>query len=84
MGYIINIKFWLNDGRKWSILVDKSKINQMFRMIILIERSCRDQVPELVNIHMPTGKFAISGLRVFGHGKERSICSEGLYCSSYC
>ena len=38
---------------------------------------------KLENIHMPTGKFAISGLRVFGNGNgAKPDPSAGIYCAT--
>ena len=57
------------DGKKWSILADKSS-NKTDVPHDYIELSAPVQAKflRLENIHMPTGKFAISGLRVFGNG----------------
>lgn len=57
------------DGKKWTVLVDKSN-NRMDVPHDYIELSTPVQAKfiKLENIHMPTGKFAISGLRVFGNG----------------
>ena len=61
--------FESSDGKKWNLLVDKSqnKTDVPHDYIELTEpvKTC---YLKLVNIHMPTGKFAISGFRVFGHG----------------
>ena len=58
------------DGRKWSILVDKSKNkSDVPHDYIELKDPVETRFLKLVNIHIPTGKFAISGLRVFGHGK---------------
>jgi hypothetical protein len=57
------------DGKKWTVLVDKSN-NQTDVPHEYVELSTPVQAKyiRLENIHMPTGKFAISGLRVFGNG----------------
>jgi len=57
------------DGKKWAILVDKS-INKKDVPHDYVELATPVQARyiKLENIHMPTGKFAISGLRVFGNG----------------
>ncbi len=57
------------DGKKWNLLVDKSN-NKTDVPHDYVELSAPVQARyiKLENIHMPTGKFAISGLRVFGNG----------------
>ena len=57
------------DGKKWNVLIDKSK-NQTDVPHDYVELSepVQARFIKLENIHMPTGKFAISGLRVFGNG----------------
>lgn len=57
------------DGKKWSVLVDKSNNKtDVPHDYIELEKPVQARFIKLENIHMPTGKFAISGLRVFGHG----------------
>lgn len=63
-------KLWYSvDGKKWSLLIDKSN-NKKDVPHDYVELSAPVQAKyiRLENIHMPTGKFAISGLRVFGNG----------------
>ena len=57
------------DGKKWTLLVDKSN-NQtdVPHDYIELEKPVQAKYIRMENIHMPTGKFAISGLRVFGKG----------------
>ncbi|MFT3902931.1 MAG: discoidin domain-containing protein [Niabella sp.] len=57
------------DGKKWKTLIDKSH-NQtdVPHEYVELEKPVQARYIKLVNIHMPTGKFAISGLRVFGNG----------------
>ncbi|WP_417351053.1 family 43 glycosylhydrolase [Flavobacterium alkalisoli] len=58
-----------NDGKKWSILADKSKnTKDVPHDYIQLEKPAMARYIKLENIQMPTGKFAISGLRVFGKG----------------
>lgn len=58
-----------NDGKKWTVLVDKSKNkNDVPHDYIELEKPIKTRFIKMVNLHMPTGKFAISGLRVFGNG----------------
>ena len=57
------------DGKKWSVIVDKSKNKtDVPHDYVALEKGVQARFIKLENIHMPTGKFAISGLRVFGHG----------------
>ena len=56
------------DGKRWNTLVDKSNNKtDVPHEYIELERPERARFIKLENIHMPTGKFAISGLRVFGN-----------------
>lgn len=57
------------DGKKWTVIADKSN-NKTDVPHDYVELSVPVQARfiKLENIHMPTGKFAISGLRVFGNG----------------
>ena len=55
------------DGKKWQMLVDKSKNKtDVPHDYMELEKPVNARFIKMVNIHMPTGKFAISGLRVFG------------------
>jgi len=57
------------DGKKWSTLVDKSQNKtDVPHDYIELRQPVKTRFIKMVNIHMPTGKFAISGLRVFGNG----------------
>ncbi len=57
------------DGKKWDMIVDKSN-NTMDvpHDYIPLEKPIEARFIKLINIHMAAGKFAISGLRVFGNG----------------
>lgn len=61
--------YYSTDGRKWNLLIDKSN-NQTDVPHDYVELPAPVQARfiKLENIHMPTGKFAVSGLRVFGNG----------------
>lgn len=55
------------DGKKWQMLVDKSKNKtDVPHDYIELSKPVKARFIKMVNLHMPTGKFAISGLRVFG------------------
>jgi xylan 1,4-beta-xylosidase len=57
------------DGKKWEVLIDKSanKTDVPHDYVPLV-KPVQARYIRMENIHMPTGKFAISGLRVFGNG----------------
>jgi xylan 1,4-beta-xylosidase len=57
------------DGKKWNMLVDKSNNKtDVPHEYVELEKPVQARFIKLQNIHMPTGKFAISGFRVFGNG----------------
>ena len=57
------------DGKKWNVLVDKSNNKtDVPHDYVELEKPVQARFIKLENIHMPTGKFAVSGLRVFGNG----------------
>lgn len=57
------------DGTKWTVLVDKStNKTDVPHEYIELSAPVQARFIKLENIHMPTGKFAISGLRIFGNG----------------
>lgn len=57
------------DGRKWNILLDKSgNRTDIPHEYVELVTPVAARFIKLENIHMPTGRFAISGLRVFGRG----------------
>lgn len=61
--------FTSTDGKKWTLLVDKSKNKtDVPHDYIELQKPVKTRYIKMVNLHMPTGKFAISGFRVFGNG----------------
>jgi hypothetical protein len=61
--------YYSGDGKKWNVLVDKSQNNtDVPHDYVELDKPVQARFIKLENIHMPTGKFAISGLRVFGSG----------------
>ena len=57
------------DGKLWKVLVDKSQNKKdVPHDYVELAQPVQTRFIKLENIHMPTGKFAISGLRVFGNG----------------
>lgn len=58
------------DGKTWQVLTDKSRNRtDVPHDYIALSKPVQARYIKLENIHMPSGKFAISGLRVFGYGK---------------
>ncbi len=67
------------DGKKWKILVDKSSNKtDVPHDYIELNSPVEARFIKMENLHMPTGKFAISGFRVFGkgHGPEPEAVKE--------
>tara|TARA_R110000796_G_scaffold37722_4_gene95213 strand:+ start:110865 stop:112643 length:1779 start_codon:yes stop_codon:yes gene_type:complete len=63
--------FMSNDGKIWKTLVDKSKnTTDVPHDYIELELPVKARYLKMENIKMPTGKFALSGFRVFGNGNE--------------
>ncbi|MDP4269697.1 MAG: discoidin domain-containing protein [Bacteroidota bacterium] len=61
--------YYSTDGIKWKIMIDKSNNKtDVPHEYVELEKPVQARFIKLENIHMPTGKFAISGLRVFGNG----------------
>src|SRR5215211_613644 len=61
--------YYSTDAKTWKMLVDKSANNtDVPHDYIELQSPVQAKYIRLENMHMPTGKFAISGLRVFGSG----------------
>ena len=61
--------YYSKEGKEWQLLIDKSKNNtDVPHDYIEIPDPVEARYIKLENILVPTGKFAISGLRVFGSG----------------
>ena len=61
--------YYSADGKKWSVLVDMgNNKTDVPHDYIELPAPVQARFIKLENIHMPTGKFAIGGLRVFGNG----------------
>ena len=57
------------DGTRWETVVDKSENKaDVPHDYVELEKPVEARFVRLENVHVPTGKFAISGLRVFGKG----------------
>jgi xylan 1,4-beta-xylosidase len=61
--------FYSTDNKNWRLLKDKSK-NQtdVPHDYVELQKPIQARYIKMVNVHMANGKFAISGLRVFGNG----------------
>jgi beta-xylosidase len=61
--------YYSEDGKKWSVLMDKSNNKtDVPHDYVELAKPVQARYIKLENIHMPTGKFALSGFRVFGNG----------------
>lgn len=59
------------DGKKWQTLVDKThNTTDVPHDYVELPTPAKTRYLRLENIHMPTGKFAISGLRIFGKSPD--------------
>ena len=58
-----------NDGKSWNILADKTKNKtDIPHDYIELLNPVKARFVRLTNYHMPSGTFALAGLRVFGNG----------------
>ena len=58
------------DGTAWTTIIDKGKnTRDVPHDYVELENPAEARFIRLENLHVPTGKFAISGLRVFGEGR---------------
>ncbi len=58
-----------NDGKKWNLVIDKSKnTTDVPHDYIEMEKPFEARFIKIENVEMPTGKYAISGFRIFGRG----------------
>lgn len=59
------------DGKNWNLLIDKSTNHtDIPHEYVELISPTQTRFIKLENIHMPTGKFAISGLRIFGNANS--------------
>ena len=57
------------DGKSWDVLIDKSKNKKdVPHDYVELQKPVLARYLKIENIHVPTGKFALSGFRVFGKG----------------
>ena len=58
-----------NDGKSWKLLIDKSRNKtDIPHEYVELPAPASARYLKMENLRMPTGKFALSGLRVFGKG----------------
>ena len=58
-----------DDGQSWRVIVDKSRNTaDVPHDYVELDAPVEARFVRLENLHVPTGKFAVSGLRVFGKG----------------
>ncbi len=63
------ILYHSKDGKKWEVLVDKSaNKTDVPHDYVELAKPVSARYLKLENVHMPQGKFALSGFRVFGKG----------------
>ena len=67
-------RLWASaDGKNWKVITDKSNnTRDLPHDYVELPAPIQARYIKLENIAMPTGKFALSGLRVFGHGNGTS------------
>ncbi len=64
--------FYSTDGKKWKLLADKSQNKtDVPHDYIELKTTVQARFIKLENITVPAGKFAISGLRIFGNGNGK-------------
>jgi len=76
-GLFHQYRLWKSeDGEHWQILLDKSvNAADVPHDYVELDKPVRTRFLKLENVHMPTGTFAISGLRVFGKGDGEKPCA---------
>jgi xylan 1,4-beta-xylosidase len=67
------ILYYSDNAKNWKILVDKStNTKDVPHDYIELGKPIQARYVKMVNIQMPTGKFALSGFRIFGKGSGNS------------
>ncbi len=57
-----------SDAKSWTTIIDKSQNTaDVPHDYVELDNPVQARFIKLENLHIPTGKFAISGLRIFGH-----------------
>ena len=61
------------DGKKWKVLADKSaNIKDVPHDYIELATPVQTRYIKMEHLHVPSGKFALSGFRVFGKGNGKA------------
>jgi len=61
-----------DDAKKWDVIVDKSKNKKdVPHDYVELKQPVKARYLKIINLHVPTGKFALSGFRVFGKGNGK-------------
>ena len=59
-----------SDGKQWNVMIDRSQQRKDApHDYVALPKPVKTRYLRLENVHIPTGKFAISGFRVFGRGE---------------
>lgn len=60
-----------NDKKTWSTITDKSSNTEdLSHVYFQLKKSVKARYIRLTNVHVPDGKFAVSGVRVFGSNNK--------------
>jgi len=58
-----------SDGKQWKTIIDKSNnTKDIPHDYVELPTAVKARYLKLLNLHVPSGKFAISGFRIFGKG----------------
>lgn len=61
--------YYSDNNKDWKILIDKSRnAKDVPHDYVELSKPIRARYVKIVNLGMPTGKFALSGFRIFGKG----------------
>jgi hypothetical protein len=61
------------NGKKWKTLIDKSNADEdVPHDYIQLERPVKSRYVRISNIKVPSGKFSLSGFRIFGKGGKKA------------
>ncbi|MCW2120687.1 discoidin domain-containing protein [Flavobacterium sp. 7A] len=67
------VLYYSENNKDWKILVDNSKNDkEVPHDYIELDKPIQARFVKIENIQMPTGKFALSGLRIFGKGRGQA------------
>jgi hypothetical protein len=63
--------YYSADGKKWNVFIDKgNNKTDVPHEYVELEKPVQARFIKLENIHMPTGKFAISGLQYLNRRRQ--------------